>query len=272
MIIPNPLDTARDYVRISAAFAYKTRAEGNLEISFKEGDVNNVLTNADLANSERAKVAFKPFLDAGEILIDEENLPAGKPSEILRSGKPMWVIDPIDGTRPFSTGKDSWGVMLSRVVGGKIVYANIEMPSMGQRLELYPEGGVVTFADGRNAFMRNLPTAKGSIVNVSNRVQTILTRTEAMGLKNVYAPSAAEMTINLALGKSALIAMPSKAGIWDVLPAMMLADLNGYVVFYENKPYEFFSLEPYMFEDNWQLKDNIIITSRELWYQLYPFK
>ena len=270
MIAPNPVDTARAYVMQCATFADTTRKLGKLEVSFKEGDVNNVLTHVDLANSARARQMFAPFLQAGEILIDEENLPPGTPAEIFASGKPLWIIDPIDGTRPFSKGEASWGVMLSRIVGGRVVYANINMPAMGQRLQLYPEGGSVTCPDDRKAFVRTLQTGTGSTVHLSNRVENMLQLCTAHGFHNVYAPSAAEVTISMATGQCALAAFPSKAGIWDIAPAMMLAAMNGYVAFFESDPHTFLTITPDMFLPNWQLRDHLIITSKQTHAVLYP--
>lgn len=267
---PSPFDVARAYVRESAHFAYTTRQNEVLDIQCKEGDLNNVLTNVDLANSARAKTMFQPFTDLGEILIDEENLPPLTPQQVFASGKPLWVIDPIDGTRPFSKGESSWGVMLARVENGTVVYANIDMPALGCKLELNTREGSATVGESRNLLTSTLPSGHGATVHVSNRARSVLELASSHGFENAYAPSAAEMTFSLATGQCALVALPSKAGFWDIAPLMLLAHLNGYVAVFENAPYTPLTLGPDMFLPNWQLKDHIIVTSPETLNTLYP--
>ncbi|WP_207168827.1 inositol monophosphatase family protein [Rhodovibrio sodomensis] len=38
--------------------------------------------------------------------------------EELRSGAPTWVVDPLDGTRPFAHGQPGWGVLVAFCAGG----------------------------------------------------------------------------------------------------------------------------------------------------------
>ncbi|MDD7973824.1 histidinol-phosphatase [Roseinatronobacter alkalisoli] len=46
---------------------------------------------------------------------------------------PLWVIDPIDGTRSFITGSPIWGTLLALFDGGKPRLGVIEMPALNER-------------------------------------------------------------------------------------------------------------------------------------------
>jgi fructose-1,6-bisphosphatase/inositol monophosphatase family enzyme len=45
---------------------------------------------------------------------------------------PVWVIDPIDGTRNFARGRDAFGIMVARVEAGRTTAAWIHLPARGQ--------------------------------------------------------------------------------------------------------------------------------------------
>ncbi len=47
-----------------------------------------------------------------EILTEETN------SVEINPAKPLWVIDPLDGTTNFSLGLHTWGVSIARLVDG----------------------------------------------------------------------------------------------------------------------------------------------------------
>lgn len=272
----NPITVAKAFVAESGDFALSERNKGNLQVEYKNDDINNVLTHVDKANSARARQMFKPFVDAGEILIDEEYLPTGTPTEIFASGQPIWVTDPVDGTRPFNDGQDSWGVMLARVEGDKVIFASIYMPSLKQRLEISAKGiefSTDTFGKDQLAGVsRNIIAKAGSIVSINDRLTKTIALTEAHASPNHYFPSAAEMTIKLAIGGTSLIGLPSKAGFWDVAPAMALTQVRDYVAFFESDPQTLLTLGPDMFEANWQLKDHLVVTSRKLHDILYTGK
>ncbi|MBI4971579.1 MAG: hypothetical protein HZC17_07060 [Candidatus Omnitrophica bacterium] len=42
-----------------------------------------------------------------------------------------WVIDPIDGTRAFTRGLPSWGILVARVENGKPVVGACDLPAIG---------------------------------------------------------------------------------------------------------------------------------------------
>ena len=49
------------------------------------------------------------------------------------AGAPVWVIDPIDGTRSFISGWPVWGTLLALVQNGRSQLGVVEMPALGER-------------------------------------------------------------------------------------------------------------------------------------------
>jgi len=61
----------------------------------------------------------------GEAILGEEFGRSG------RSSTTYWTIDPIDGTRAFSRGLPSWGIMLGRVERNRAVLGIVDYPAVG---------------------------------------------------------------------------------------------------------------------------------------------
>lgn len=99
------------------------------DIRMKDG--NETVTVAD----EAAERALSPRLMAllpGSVVVGEEGA-AADPGMLARlSGDaPVWVIDPIDGTRNYAAGKPDFGVIIALVRGNETVAAWIHRPIAG---------------------------------------------------------------------------------------------------------------------------------------------
>ncbi len=58
-----------------------------------------------------------------------------------------WVIDPIDGTKSYVRGMDTWSTLIALIDDGVVVVGVVAMPSLGKRWWATQGGGA--FADGR---------------------------------------------------------------------------------------------------------------------------
>src|SRR5271156_3453166 len=63
-----------------------------------------------------------------------------------RGGR-TWVIDPIDGTKSYVRGMDTWSTLIALMVDGVVVVGVVSMPALGKRWWAVRGGGA--FADGR---------------------------------------------------------------------------------------------------------------------------
>ena len=86
------------------------------------------VTAADRAIEERLRRAIERHCP-GEPMIGEEFGSSG-----ARNATTYWTIDPIDGTRAFSRGLPSWGIMVGRVEAGRATLGLCDFPAVGVTL------------------------------------------------------------------------------------------------------------------------------------------
>jgi fructose-1,6-bisphosphatase/inositol monophosphatase family enzyme len=103
------------------------------EISQKTGPMD-LVTIAD----KEAEAALTPMLKAvlpGSHVLGEESF-AADPSLIdaLRSEHPVWIVDPVDGTRPFAHGEETFGTIIALVQNDEILAGWIHHPITGDTL------------------------------------------------------------------------------------------------------------------------------------------
>ncbi len=116
------------------------------------------VTIADRLIEERLRgVIEREF--PGEAIVGEEYGGA------VPRGAPYWTIDPIDGTRAFSRGLPSWGILLGRVEQGRAVLGVCDFPAAGtglavaQGLAAYERTGTCTRRLARARPVRKLSDA-----------------------------------------------------------------------------------------------------------------
>ena len=63
------------------------------------------------------------------------------------AGRRTWVIDPIDGTKSYVRGMDTWSTLIALMVDGVVLVGVVSMPALGKRWWATLGGGA--FADGR---------------------------------------------------------------------------------------------------------------------------
>lgn len=112
------------------------------------GDIVTIADREAEAYLSRRLSALLP----GSCVVGEEAVHADPAVlDLLRSGEPAWVVDPIDGTRRFAEGKTAFDVMVALVIGGHAVAGWIYAPAEGRMLMGEAGGGVVIEADGEPA-------------------------------------------------------------------------------------------------------------------------
>lgn len=133
--------------------------------SLAQGDVSEkaggeLVTVADVA-AERALERRLTALLPGSLVVGEEAV-AETPAVMdrLRDPDPVWVIDPIDGTGNFASGKENFAIQIALVRSGETLGAWIYAPIL-RRLALGEKGGGALL-DGRRARIEavDLPPAQ----------------------------------------------------------------------------------------------------------------
>jgi fructose-1,6-bisphosphatase/inositol monophosphatase family enzyme len=122
------------------------------EIQQKTGP-NDLVTIAD----KEAEAALAPRLLAAlpDSLVLGEEAFAANPSlaDTLHSGQPVWIIDPIDGTRSFATGKENFGTIVALARNNELLAGWIHHPLTGDLMTV--ERGSGAFWNGQR--LRVLP-------------------------------------------------------------------------------------------------------------------
>ncbi|HEY2069494.1 MAG TPA: histidinol-phosphatase [Rhizomicrobium sp.] len=133
-----------------------------------------------------------------------------------------WILDPIDGTRPFITGRHTWGTLIALAEGERPVLGIIDQPILRERF--VGHDGQATFAqpEGREA-MRTRACASLSTAIVStthpwsyfNRAQRAAFETVCEGARMSYFGGDCYAYALLAMGFIDLV-IEGRLAPWDV--------------------------------------------------------
>jgi myo-inositol-1(or 4)-monophosphatase len=98
---------------------------------------NALVTDADLAADKAILLALQAAGAPGRILSEESE------TKLSDDDGLTWLVDPLCGTVPFSTGMDHWGVNIALRRGGELIAASLPLPSLGERLSATKGGGAL---------------------------------------------------------------------------------------------------------------------------------
>ena len=112
---------------------------------------NELITDADLASDKAITEALRAAGAPGRV--------DSKESETVLSDDDslVWMIDPLCGTVPFSTGLDNLGVNTAVRHHGNLIVAELVLPSLGERLSAVTGRGVLRNGE---PFNPTIPGAK----------------------------------------------------------------------------------------------------------------
>lgn len=117
---------------------FRKLAEGDVEMK----GVNDPVTVADKESERHLTMRFKDYLP-GSVVVGEESFAVDKAiMSHLDNEHPVWIIDPIDGTRNFVSGKPEFAVMVGLVVNREPVASWIHDPNSGDTIMAEKGAGV----------------------------------------------------------------------------------------------------------------------------------
>ena len=211
------------------------------DIRKKHGD--ETVTVADEA-AERALALRLRDLIPGSVVVGEEGtaVDAGL-LDLLAGNDPVWVIDPIDGTRNFASGKPDFGVMVALVRHNEILAGWIYNPVL--KRAYVAEKGAGAWRDGeRIARAQDAPPEdkelRGSIAYMffPDRTRERLRAKVNEGLVRPTDRScAARIYVDIADGHQHFVLFRNMKP-WDHLPgALIVAEAGGLVAKWDRSPY-----------------------------------
>lgn len=135
------------------------RAHGSNQLDTYYKSPNALVTDADLASDDAIVGALRKAGALGRILSEE--------SVTILSDFPgdeslTWLVDPLCGTVPYSTGMDHWGVNVALRQQGDLLAASLRLPSLGIGLSANTGGGAILsgLTHGDESFTSSSPREK----------------------------------------------------------------------------------------------------------------
>lgn len=122
---------------------FKTLAEGDVWEKERGGTV----TIADLESERRLKQALTDLVPGSLVLAEEDSEENPHTHEYLNEGAPVWIVDPLDGTKNFAAGKDQYAMIVAYYEQGAARAGWILSPSTGH-MAIAEEGAGAWSGDG----------------------------------------------------------------------------------------------------------------------------
>lgn len=223
---------------------WRNLAEG--EVREKTGPTD-LVTVADEA-AERALAARLPALMPGSILIGEESVERDRGLlDLLRGDAPVWIVDPVDGTKNFAEGSDRFAVMVALVERDQTVAAAIYEPVTGRALLAEHGGGAEMVEEGRRTRLRvasaaGLDAMEGSLnfrfIQDEDVRKAVRANADSVLAKRHYRRGCAAFDYRmLAIGEWHF-AFYWKNMPWDHAPGLLIhAEAGGYSARMDGRPY-----------------------------------
>lgn len=225
----------------------------------------SLVTAADLAVTELVKDRLEPMLkQEGHILIDEESADTLPSVEMACARDYQWVLDPIDGTAPYSAGLPFWGVSLGLMKKGEPWLGAVYMPDMD---ELF-------WTDGKGNVLHQVTVSgAGKTVKLERSAARTFEHTPYLNeLHESYAngltPAGYKLTTGsfvcgaLHMFKTNAAGFVSRAYIWDNAAVLAMAQvLNLNIEYVDGTKVK--TLNKETLQDNWLNKQAILMAPQE---------
>jgi fructose-1,6-bisphosphatase/inositol monophosphatase family enzyme len=118
-----------------------------IQAKANEHDPDDLVTDVDRRVEERLTRVLEALTPGVPVLGEEAAHAAPDRLRLVEQEGPLWLLDPIDGTRSFARGSDAFGVMLAYVHGGETRAAWVLLPARDRLF--VAEAGAGAYADGR---------------------------------------------------------------------------------------------------------------------------
>lgn len=127
---------------------------GDVERKISPGDPEDVVTIVDRNVERRLTDGFSALFPSTVVIGEEAAHEHPEILSLLDSDSPVWIIDPIDGTKNFARGDEGFGIIVCLVSSGHAQAAWIHLPVLGQTF--VAEAGSGTFLNGERVSVPSL--------------------------------------------------------------------------------------------------------------------
>ena len=134
------------------------------EISDKE--TGEIVTEADIRAEKRLTKELLKLLPGSTVVGEEAVTEDPKIEERLLGKKPVWVIDPLDGTRNFANGKECFCVIIALCHGSKTIAGWIYDPIA--EIVYFAQKGMGAWANDRRLIIPPPPMRNNMTASLGN--------------------------------------------------------------------------------------------------------
>lgn len=127
----------------------------DVEAKATPGDPADVVTVADREVETYLSKALTALTPSAAVIGEEASHHRPELLRLLASAQPLWVIDPIDGTKNFAAGNSGFGIMVAYVVDGQTQAAWLVLPA--RRQTFVAEAGSGAFVNGERIRVPSFP-------------------------------------------------------------------------------------------------------------------
>jgi fructose-1,6-bisphosphatase/inositol monophosphatase family enzyme len=127
----------------------------DVEAKATAGDPADAVTIVDREVEAHLSKALSALAPSAAVIGEEAAHHRPELLRLLASDQPLWVIDPIDGTKNFAAGDSGFGVMVAYVVEGRAQAAWLVLPA--RRQTFVAEAGSGAFVNGERIRVPSAP-------------------------------------------------------------------------------------------------------------------
>lgn len=140
---------------------------------------------------------------------------------LARRTGPVWIVDPIDGTRAFLKGEDDWAVSAALVVDGAPVAGVVHLPAKGVTYAAEAGGGATR--DGAPIRVASRPGAVPTVLTTKANLRPDRWPRGAPEMRVRFRPSLAQRLCLVAEGRYDAMLTLRDSWFWDLAAGALIA-------------------------------------------------
>lgn len=233
------VNAVADILRHVAATEVLPRFKNLAGSDIREKNPGDFVTVADEASEKALGAALTAYLPESDVVGEEAVSKNPAVLEKLNSSKPVWVIDPIDGTYNFAHNRSHFGILLALVQNGETLYGWV-YDAPGDRMAIAVKGKGATI-NGAPAHIRDCPNDIADMTGMGGGGQAWhFEPVNGMVKEIINVRSSLHDFLTLAAGGADFVVHINKVTPWDHAPTVLLAQEAGaYVALAgENVPFK----------------------------------
>lgn len=215
-------DIIREVSRTEVMPRFQNLASGEI----REKNPGDFVTVADEASEKALSAALRAYLPGSEVVGEEAVSKDAKELDKLHSDKPIWVIDPIDGTYNFAHNRSYFGILVALVQNNVTQYGWVyDAPKDRMAIAVKGKGATI---NGKKAEIRKTAETLTDMTGMGGGGQAWHFEPVNGIIKEILnVRSSLHDFLNLAAGEVDFVIHINKVTPWDHSATVLLAEESG---------------------------------------------